>query len=75
MGWLGFVLIGGGVLSVWAGFQGVPLTEVIGSVLRGEPVPRAGVSDADLANKLERKAGPSSGPSGGGGGGGRQVTQ
>ena len=38
-GWLGFPLIGLGVLMVWAGFNGVALTDVIASVLQGKPLP------------------------------------
>ena len=41
MGWLGFVLIGGGALAVWAGFEGVNILDVARAVLTGQPVPRA----------------------------------
>lgn len=44
MGWLGFVLIGGGTLSVWAGVQGVNVVEVVAAVLSGRPVPRTSSS-------------------------------
>lgn len=38
MGPLAFGMVGAGALMIWAGFQGVPLLEVVGSILSGEPV-------------------------------------
>lgn len=39
MGWIGIVLIAGGVLMIWAGFQNVNPLDVLRSVLNNEPVP------------------------------------
>lgn len=38
-GWLGILMIGSGILMVWAGFQGVSLLATFKSVLTGSPMP------------------------------------
>lgn len=39
MGVVGFILVAGGALTVWAGFQGVNVVDVVRSVLAGEGLP------------------------------------
>ena len=82
MGWLGFVFVGGGVLSIWAGFQGVKLTDVIKSVLTGSPMPVApdkvkggtettgGSGGSGFAPDPKTGAPPAAGSGAGSGGGG-----
>lgn len=40
MGWIAYVMVAGGVLLIWAGFQDVTLTEVMSDVLNGKPLPK-----------------------------------
>lgn len=75
-GWLGIVLIAVGALMIWAGFNGVRLTDVIGSVLRNEPLPAPEMPALEPTpggsgeSGLEDGADPEAGDGAGGGGGG-----
>lgn len=52
MGVLGFILVAGGALTVWAGFQGVNVVDVVRSVLAGEPLPKAGQPGSGVGGAL-----------------------
>lgn len=67
MGWLGFLFIGGGVLSVWAGFTGTNLIGELRSVLTGEPV--VGAPATPGASGASGLQAPTAGAGQGGGGG------
>lgn len=66
MGVVGFILVAGGALTVWAGFQGVNVVEVVRAVIAGDPLPRTtpapaapapvATDDADAARKAEQAA-------------------
>lgn len=51
-------MVGGGALMIWAGFQGVPLVEVIKAVLSGTSLPtKSGRKKLDM-DKLAETAPP-----------------
>lgn len=78
-GWIGILMIGAGVLVIWSGFQGVSPLDVLGSVLRNEPLPASDDDAGSGAPATPGSAGGSgfdddtaeagSGNFGGGGGG------
>lgn len=69
-GWLGIVMIALGALMIWAGFNGVKLVDVIGSILRGEPLDAlrsTGGSRGESGFDEDADAGDGGGGGGGGG--------
>lgn len=72
-GWLGILMIALGALMIWAGFNGVRLTQVIGSILRNEPLPTPGAPPGTHGDQggsgFDDDAGAGDGGGGGGGGG------
>lgn len=69
-GWLGIVMIALGALMIWAGFNGVKLVDVIGSILRGEPLDALESTRGSRGESgFDEDAGAGDGGGGGGGGG------
>lgn len=68
MGWLGFLLVGGGVISVWAGFQGVKITDVVSGILQGKPIAKTVPGDILAATPGSTNSGSGLEPSGSGSG-------
>ena len=66
MGALGFIMVGGGALMVWAGFQGVSLLGMFQAVLTGSPLPTPATpgpgAGKDLAPKTSTKIEPNYAP-------------